>query len=148
MSLPMLVRNAAPKPAKGSALLERHARKLAVKTHERQAKQAVRVRDQHRCRWPGCPYGSVSKRLEVAHLDAKGMGGDHGTRTTPDAMILLCVFHHQGPKSLHSGDCRIERMTPQGTDGPCAFYELQESGKWSCVGVERAVGVSSPRSRL
>lgn len=126
---------AVPKPAKGSSLLARHARRKALRAQEQREKEAVRKRDV-RCRWPSCPDCATTKtRLEVAHLRAKGMGGDHGARSERSHMILLCFLRHQGPRSLHSGDLRIEPLTERGTDGPCRFLELRESG-WSVVHVE------------
>ena len=130
-------RTATPKPAKGSDLLARHTRKRAVKAYGDAEKQAVRGRDGNKCRWPGC-RSAKSVRLEVAHLNDKKMGGDHGLRSSRDQMMLLCFFCHQGPFSLHSKDKRIEPIDPTlGTNGPCAFYERQESGQWQHVFSER-----------
>lgn len=50
-------------------------------------------------------------------------------------MMLLCFLVHQGARSLHSGDRMIEPLTERGTDGPCLFLELKESG-WCVVGCE------------
>ena len=129
-------RTAPPKPFKGSLLLTRQAKKRQVKAYEDAEKQAVRVRDGGRCRWPGC-RSAKSIRLDVAHLNDKKMGGDHGTRSSRDQMMLLCVFCHQGRHSLHSKDKRVEPLTTDGTNGPCAFYERQESGQWQHVFTER-----------
>lgn len=140
---PFTDRCAKPKPSKGSLLLERHAKRKAIKAHEDAEKRAVRLRDRS-CRWPGCD-APKSARLEVAHLDDKGMGGDHGERTSRDRMMLLCVFCHQGPHSLHSKTKRVEPLTSYGTDGPCGFYELSESGDWVNVANERTIGVMEVR---
>lgn len=140
----MLVRNAQPKPVKGAYALERHAKRQAIKRHEEQEKAAVRQRDRV-CRWPACEYKALKPRLEVAHLDDKGMGGDHGARTARERMVLLCWLHHQGPTSLHSGALEIEPLTKRGTDGPVAFYRRAESGRMECVAVERSIGVSETR---
>jgi hypothetical protein len=124
-----------PKPAKGSALMERKDRRRAMDAFEDAEKCKVRLRDRE-CRWPGCDYCRTYKsRLEVAHLHDKGMGGDHGVRSTSDQMMLLCFLRHQGPVSLHSGDCRITPLTDRGTDGPCKFEQQSESG-WRVVHVE------------
>jgi len=129
---------AVPKPSKGSALIARRQRQKAIKAHEEAEKRKVRQRDVV-CRWPGCTNCRDYKpRLEVAHLDDKGMGGDHGNRTSADRMILLCFLTHQGPRSLHSGDLRIEPLTEQGTDGPCMFLASDEQKGWLVVGVEDA----------
>ena len=140
----MLDRCAKPKPAKGSLLLERQGRKRAIKAHEEAEKRAVRLRDGGRCRWPGC-RSDRSVRLEVAHLDDKGMGGDHGVRTHRDRMMLLCFLCHQGPRSLHSKDKRIDTPSPYGASGPCEFYERNESGEWVNVANERTIGVQEVR---
>lgn len=132
---PFTDRCATPKPVKGSLLLARRAAKSAIKAHEDAEKKAVRLRDGGRCRWPGCRDKS---RLEVAHLDDKGMGGDHGVRTDRAYMICLCYLCHQGPHSLHQQTKRIEVLTAQGTNGPCAFYERdRELGTWTHVHTER-----------
>ncbi len=123
------------KPARGSLFLARAEKKRSVKRYEEQEKSAVRARDGKRCRWPNCRPQS---RLEVAHLEGKRMGGDHSLRSYRRNLIHLCYLHHQGPTSLHSQDLRIEPLTDKGTDGPCAFYELnRETGNWQHIGTER-----------
>ena len=95
--------HAVPKPQKGVAVIARKDRQKAIKAFEEAEKRKVRLRDKQ-CRWPECAYcRSYNTRLEVAHLNDKGMGGDHGERSTADQMILLCWLRHQGPISLHSG---------------------------------------------
>ena len=116
-----------PKPARGSARLERHLKRRAIEQLERHEKTKVRRRDRGRCRWPSCEHMVYRPPLEVAHLDAKGMGGDHGIRSRSDQMILLCQSHHRGSTSLHSGDLRIRPLTDRGTDGPCAFLRRATS---------------------
>jgi hypothetical protein len=118
--------------------MERRKKRNKLRNAEDAIKQEVRRRDGHRCRYPGCPmlFSSLFGRLEVAHLNDKGMGGDKRLiRTRRDRMILLCFGHHQGPRSLHSGDLRIDPETQKGTDGPCAFWMADEQRKWRCVGV-------------
>lgn len=134
----MALSTACHKPAKGSALMARRERQKAIRSHEDAEKRKVRVRDVT-CRWPNCPNCRTYKpRLEVAHLDAKGLGGDHGVRTRADRMVLICFLSHQGPRSLHSGDLRIEPLTERGTDGPCLFLATDEQKGWCVVGVEEA----------
>jgi hypothetical protein len=125
-----------PKPAKGSFREELLAKRAGIRTAEDKAKQTVRKRDGGQCRWPGCKERGERWRLEVAHLNDKGMGGDHGNRSTPDQLMLLCLPHHQGARSVHSGDLRIEPLTLRGTDGPCRFMEQSEAG-WIVAGMER-----------
>lgn len=44
--------------------------------------------------------------------------------------------NHEGPISLHSGDCRISPLTSRGTDGPCIFEMRDEQRGWRSVGCE------------
>lgn len=128
--------SASPKPPKGSLLLARRERRKTRVRDEEAIKQAVRVRDGYRCRVPGCTEQKHGVRLEIAHLDDKGMGGDPRlVRTAQHRLIALCFLHHQGPISLHSKDLRIEPETDRGTDGPCVFYVTDEQTKWRCIGV-------------
>jgi hypothetical protein len=133
-----LQRTASPKPAKGSGLIERHTRRLEIRHHERVEKDKARKRDRRGCRWPFCEHKALKPRIEVAHLDDKGMGGDHSERTTADRLICLCFLHHQGAKSLHSGDLLIAPQTELGTDGPCMFIELKP--RYRSI-TETAVGI-------
>lgn len=128
------------KPAKGTALLERRTKQRQLDAHEKAEKAKVRKRDQS-CRWPGCGCRALRMPLEVAHLRSKSLGGPSDTAD----MMLLCRLRHQGAESLHSQDLRIEPLTPNGADGPCAFYRLRESGRWECIGVESTIGISETR---
>lgn len=129
-----------PKPYKGQARDERIASRKAVEAHEDREKTKVRRRDIV-CRWPHCDCRARRDRLEVAHIDAKGMGGDHGVRSDAENMLLLCLARHQGHTSLHSGDLRIEKKTVEGANGPLLFYRRGDDGVWSMVGEEVAPGV-------
>lgn len=115
---------------------------------ERREKAKVRARDywpdrQPRCRivFP-CPYEETFA-VHVAHLDDKGMGGDHGRRSTADRMIAVCAPHHVGPRSLHSTHLRVDRLTAKGTNGPIATYVRDDVTRddWRLLLKERAVGV-------
>lgn len=139
-----------PRPAKGDALIEARGKRNAIRTREKKEKAIVRAADKV-CRWPHCENCRDFKpRLEVAHMEPKGSGGDHGVRTRADLMILLDFLTHQGSKGLERGERFIEPLTDRGTRGPCAFYVKQYSetkpGEWSwhCVGVERSAGVLDP----
>jgi hypothetical protein len=124
-----------PKPAKGTALLARKAQRAKLRTAEDKAKAEAKKRDGYRCRWPRCEYPRL--RVEAAHLQAKGMGGDHGTRSHRRNLMACCYLHHQGSRSLHSGDLRVQFLTREGADGACRFMEKQ-AGRWVVVGEERA----------
>lgn len=130
------------KPPKGTALLERRAARAAIKAHEAEEKAKVVKRDGSAvCRLvPGC---KEREKFETAHLDDKGMGGDHGIRTTADRMIRACFFHHQGNWSLHSSDLRVECLTDQGTNGPIDVYARDDArGDWYVLKHEIACGVT------
>lgn len=125
------------KPSKGTALMERREKRKEVEAFEDAEKKKVRFRDQS-CRWPSCEYCSRYKHLtlHVAHLNDKGIGGDHGLRSTADQMMLLCSLRHEGPTSIHSGHCRITPITNRGTDGPCQFEIADEQRGWTVIHVE------------
>jgi hypothetical protein len=130
------------KDPKGTTYKQGRDRRKAIVAAEDAAKRAVRARDR-RCRWPQCANcASYKPRLEVAHLDAKGFGGDHGIVSTPDQMILLDFLTHQsGPSSLEQHGRRIVPLTKDGTNGPCEFWATDERGEWYLVARERALFV-------
>lgn len=127
-----------PKPSKGSYLIERKERRKSVEAHEDAEKDAVRAADGY-CRWPHCEHCRRYKpRLEVAHLDAKGFGGDHGTRSDRTQMILLDYLTHQGSDGLEQHGRRIVPLTDRGTRGPCEFWRKDPSAGWYLVARESA----------
>ena len=141
MANPDLEPNALQKPVKGSVWLEGRARRKAITQREEANKLKVRKRDRM-CRWPHCENCKTYKpRLEVAHVTAKGMGGDHGTVSDASHMILIDHLTHQsGPSSLEQHGRRVEPLTDQGTNGPCQFLARDERGEWYVVATEIAVG--------
>lgn len=128
-----------PKDEKGATLKARKRVRKDEKNFENAEKRKVRE-DDKRCRWPFCENCRVFKpRLEVAHIAAKGMGGDHGEKSTEDQMILLDFLTHQsGPDSLEQHGRRIVPLTDQGTRGPCEFWRVGEDGREYLVARERA----------
>jgi hypothetical protein len=136
---PPRLKAAEAKPEKGSHWKAGRDRRKDAVSAENDAKALVRKRDV-KCRWPFCANCKTYKpRLEVAHLKAKGHGGDHGTRSTPDQMILLDHLTHQGgPDSLEQHGIEIEPLTSAGTDGPCAFWVLEDVLNLSTGEYERA----------
>jgi hypothetical protein len=130
-----------PKPDKGSHWKDGRDRRKAVESYEDAEKRKVRLRDKG-CRWPHCDNCRTYKpRLEVAHVIAKGMGGDHGLKSSADQMMQLDRLTHQGGTgSVEQHGRRIEPLTPAGTDGPCAFYRVGEDGREYVVAIEIAVG--------
>jgi hypothetical protein len=132
--------SAHPKLSREDSELARRERKAAVKLHERHEKEKVVARDGlHTCRL--VPQCRERDKHETAHLDDKGMGGDHGNRTDASVMVRACFFHHQGNWSLHSKDLRVEYLTAEKANGAIAVYGRDESGRWFCVGQESAVGI-------
>lgn len=126
----------------------RSAKRKTHSSHEDAIKRQAKRRDSSRCRWPRCEHRTVRQPLDGAHLDAKGMGGTpDGRRNTTANVISICRLHHQGPRSLHSGDLDIRPLTKEGADGPCAFYERRgkasTSGKaaWATVARETSIGI-------
>lgn len=135
-----------PKPMRGSAKLDRIVRKRKADNREDREKTKVRKRDGH-CRWPHADpdHRELCRRTrtEVAHINHKGMGGDPQTiRSRAPLMIRVCC--HQGPGSLHSGDRRVQFLSPEKADGPLAFLE-RRGGKWAEVDRELWPGVLAPR---
>lgn len=134
---------AQPKPAKGTAHLARRKDQADTRQKERTEKSKVRKRDGGN-RWPGKP--NPGERLEVAHFKGKGMGGDHGLRSTSENLIQFDWLTHQGPRSLHSGHLKVVPLTRAICNGPVSFWEREglpggRYGRWRCVGRETAVGV-------
>jgi hypothetical protein len=125
---------------KGPVARARHRKRLAHVQAKRTIKAEVRVLDENRCRWPECdaPPESFWGQIDVAHYKADGMGGDPSLeRMTPDNLLLLCKFHHVGPRGLHSGLARMEALSEDGMRGPVMFLRLErgESGRWLLAGI-------------
>jgi hypothetical protein len=130
-----------PKPAKGSALLKRRELRAEILAHEKEEKAKVVKRDGPKvCRL--VPHCEEREKFETAHLDDKGMGGDHGIRTVASRMIRSCFWHHQGARSLHSKDLRVECLTDRGTDGPVEVWATDATGDWFLLKRETAVNVA------
>lgn len=126
------------KPAKGSGLIARLTRRRDAKASEESEKDTVRRRDRI-CRWPHCEHCKRFKpRLEVAHLRAKGMGGDHGVRSTADQMVLLDYLTHQGEDGLERHGREIVPLTAAGANGPCEFWATDANGQRYLVAREVA----------
>jgi 5-methylcytosine-specific restriction endonuclease McrA len=119
------LRRATQKPAKGSAAKARRARRAKIERAERMAKDAAKARDHWTCRRCGRSTLDLAQTIEAAHLDDKGMGGDHGLRSSsPADYVTLCQKCHQGPRSVHSGHVRMVFSTAMG-DGPVEFVDTK-----------------------
>lgn len=124
------------KPAKGSRWMELRDKRKKIVTEENDEKKKVRARD-GRCRWPRCENCRVYKPpFEVAHVvRAKGMGGDHGTVSTADKMMLLDRLTH-GEQERNDRDVRP--LSDRGTFGPCEFWMRTDADGWFLVARELA----------
>jgi hypothetical protein len=65
-------------------------------------RKKVLLRDEGRCRVPGC---GRSHHVEVHHLMPRGAGGDH----VPEGLLVLCSGCH---KNVHEGRLSIEGTLP------------------------------------
>ncbi len=84
-------------------------------------REAVFARDDWACRICVHFYLQQTPATELAHLHARGMGGSRQRDTTANC-IAACRWHHQGPRSLHSGHLKYRCLTDMGADGPMAFW--------------------------
>lgn len=114
------------KPAKGSAAKAKRARRRAILLAETRAKIDAKERDGWACR--RCHVDNAMfpfVLIEAAHIDDKGMGGDHGTRSSkPSDYVTLCADCHRGPCSVHSGHL-VMVVGPERGDGPVTFKERE-----------------------
>jgi len=111
------------KPVKGTAAKARRARRATIERAERIAKDTAKGRDCWTCRRCHRSTLELLETVEAAHINGKGMGGDHGLRSAlPSDYVTLCRSCHQGPRSVHSGHVVIECGPARG-DGPVTFRE-------------------------
>lgn len=108
------------KPKRGAAILEREKADAEREAHEREIAKVVKARD-GKCRWPEahkCRGG-----LEAAHIVDKGIGGDHGLRTTTQGVVTFCAWiHRRGPESIHGKQLKVEKETERGADWTLSFW--------------------------
>lgn len=126
-----------PKPARGSARLEREKTRAEAKAAEDEVIKAAKTLD-GRCRWP--EHHKCRGGLEGAHVfQHRGMGGNpEGDRTTVESILTVCAWiHRQGPESIDGKQLKVEALSPLGTRGPLAFYRETERG-WHVVASETA----------
>lgn len=123
----MTVKGAPKKPAKGTAAKAKRARRAAIERAEIKAKEAAKARDEWTCRRCRRSTLDLVETMEAAHIDDKGMGGDHGLRSSQASdYVTLCADCHRGPRSVHSGHVRIV-VGPQRGDGPVTFEEIRKT---------------------
>lgn len=143
------------KTSKEEARAERDGKKQAVKDKEDRNKTRARKRDGSMCRFPRC--ACLAKRLhpEVAHIEPKGMGGDHGERSDLWNLICLCKLRHQDSRiSIHAGTLRLEALSVNGTSGPVRWWAnvavldnphaTPDQADWQCVAEETRLRVLKP----
>lgn len=97
-------------------------------------REIVFERDEYHCRvcvaFNGPQSSILMGPLELAHLKAKGMGGNpDGSRGGTDNQICCCRTHHQGPRSIHSGHLKPIFLTAEGAAGPMAFVACEKLPK-------------------
>jgi hypothetical protein len=120
---PTVTLRATPRPKPGTAAKARRARKAYNDRAERIAKETAKGRDRWTCRRCHRSTLDLMETVEAAHINSKGMGGDHGLRSSTSAdYVTLCRSCHQGPRSVHSGHVVIECGPARG-DGPVTFIE-------------------------
>jgi hypothetical protein len=129
-----------PKPARGSHVLAREAKRKELEDLEDAAKKRAKARDLFTCRWP--EKHTCRGHLEGVHVfEDKKMGGDHGRLSDTTQIMAFCYWLHRGgPMTMHSKHLKVEPETDRGADGPCAFYKRETLDEpWTCVGVETAI---------
>lgn len=133
------------KDAPGTVWLDRRSRRAARKAAEDKTMREAKKRDGNICRVPGCEFMSKKPRIECAHLDHRGMGGNPaGDRTQVDKLIALCFIHHAQFDKQMTLD--IQPITKAGTSGPCAWFAPNpETGVMENFVTEKSVGVSEVR---
>jgi hypothetical protein len=124
---------------KGPTAKRRASKARRVLKAEQAVKRDVLALDGHRCRWPGCdvPRTAYWGGLEAAHYKAEGIGGDPNlVRCTPENLLAVCQWHHQGPRGLHSPYASMKpRDETLGMRGRVAFYRrTKRDGPWYFVG--------------
>jgi len=108
--------NPQPKPVKRRTVKAK--RKAVKRANIADVRWRVLRRELSSCRVPHCLYLTV----ELAHLRARGMGGNPDlSRDTTANTIACCKWHHRGNRSLHSGHIKVRALTYEGADGPLCF---------------------------
>lgn len=111
--------------AGGSAKVARGLKRLARKTKEDAIMRRVRVRDKY-CRFPLCGCGKFKLRLDVAHSEHRGMGGNPSLDCTKtESMVLVCAARHRENQiALDRGTARWKPLSDLGADG-CIAWEIE-----------------------
>jgi hypothetical protein len=125
---------AVPKPT--SWRIERTEAKREADKVKQRIIRAVKKRDRHRCRVPGCTMQRWYKFvLDAAHIRPAGMGGNPTlSRFTTENMVSVCRYHHKMAFSLHSGHIKPRPETDKGANGPIAWWMKFPDG-WRMAGI-------------
>jgi hypothetical protein len=137
-----------PKPSRTARKKRENKQQSEREQLEAQAKVHVRIRDKT-CRFPrcGCQRRAFRLRLEVAHIEHKGAGGNpDGTRSTEGGMVLLCSHRHQhGAVSLHKGTLKVHFLSRRMFNGPVAWLlNRGPDSVWRELARESRPGVLEP----
>lgn len=94
--------------------------------HSASVRAEVFEREHGCCRVPWC----LERAQHLAHLRARGMGGDRNLRTTPENCVAVCAAHHNGPRSMHSGHVSGTCDDPErGANGPMTWVYREQPGR-------------------
>lgn len=111
------------KGSKAEARADREMAKQQIRDKEDRNKSAARKRDGWMCRFPRCSCHKARLHPEVAHVESKKMGGDHGERSTTANLICLCRGRHRESRiSLHAGTLRCELLTVKGANAKVRWW--------------------------
>lgn len=74
---------------------------------------------------------AMPERLELAHVAARGMGGnpDLSRDITSNTMLVRHSLHQGRKHTMHGELIKVEALTDRGTDGPVAVTFYEESPK-------------------
>jgi hypothetical protein len=123
------------KPLRGTALLERRARRRETVAHEQREMKAAKRRDGGACRAPRCGHRDLP--VDACHVrQHRGMGGNpSGSRTSRRWLVSLCRIHHG---LYDAGELQIDPLTVDDMDGPCRWtLRHRDTGVFLHLGDDR-----------
>ncbi len=103
--------------------VQRRRKKADLKAREQRTMETVRKRDAG-CRFPLCGCRRRGIRLEVAHDEHRGIGGNPaGDRTDTSTMVQVCAWRHK--EGIFSLDKKTLRWVPMSTLGANGSIQWQ-----------------------
>ena len=123
-------RHGAGRPRSGGAVLDVGR---ARRTVSGRLRTALEVRDDGRCRFPGCS----STRCDAHHVQHWSQGGE----TKLDNLVLLCRFHH---RAVHEGGFTVGLVGGGAGAGARAVFWRPDGQEVSASPGVEAVGMSLP----